>query len=197
MKTVWHPIGGVGRARDDAGPAPAPATAASLERLHLHPGARRGPVWATLHDPAAQDALFPELRLGPAAPSWPAAGATRSARLRLGLLVANVRLESLEARPSARFQLILVGDGIRLQRGWFLEEVAGGTRVAGTAGLTTIGALAGAPDRRRPGLGRPGWSRPTCGSSRRWPKAAGRRPSRAARRGRAVLIAARRSSSCC
>ena len=96
-------------------------------------------VWATLHDPAAQDTLFPELRLGPPAPSWPAAGATRAARLRLGLLVANVRLESLEARPSARFQLIVVGDGIRLERGWFLEEVAGGTRVAGTAGLTTSG----------------------------------------------------------
>ena len=100
-------------------------------------------VWATLHDPAAQDALFPELRLGPAAPSWPAAGATRSARLRIGLLVANVRLESLEARPSARFQLILVGDGIRLQRGWFLEEVAGGTRVAGTAALSTSGRWRG------------------------------------------------------
>jgi hypothetical protein len=116
-------------------PAPPPGV---LERLTYIQAPVRT-VWATLHDPAAQDTLFPELRLGPPAPSWPAAGATRAARLRLGLLVANVRLESLEARPSARFQLIEVGDGIRLQRGWFLEEVAGGTRVAGTAGLTTTG----------------------------------------------------------
>ena len=90
-------------------------------------------------DPAAQDALFPELRLGPAAPSWPAAGATRSARLRVGLLVASVRLESLEARPSTRFQMILVGDGVRFVRGWFLDEAAGGTRVAATGGLTSTG----------------------------------------------------------
>ena len=116
-------------------PAPPPGV---LERLTYIQAPLRT-VWATLHDPAAQDTLFPELRLGPPAPSWPAAGATRAARLRLGLLVANVRLESLEARPSARFQLIVVGDGIRLERGWFLEEVAGGTRVAGTAGLTTSG----------------------------------------------------------
>jgi hypothetical protein len=120
-------------------PAPPPGV---LERLtYIQVPVRT--VWATLHDPAAQDALFPELRLGPAAPSWPAAGATRSARLRIGLLVANVRLESLEARPGSRFQLILVGDGIRLQRGWFLEEVAGGTRVAGTAGLSTSGRWRG------------------------------------------------------
>ena len=63
-------------------------------------------VWATLHDPAAQDVLYPELRLGPAAPSWPAAGATRSARLRLGLLRTSVRIESLEARPESRFRTI-------------------------------------------------------------------------------------------
>jgi hypothetical protein len=120
-------------------PVPRPALPPGvLERLTYIQAPLRT-VWATLHDPAAQDALFPELRLGPPAPSWPAAGATRSARLRIGLLAANVRLESLEARPSARFQIILVGDGIRLQRGWYLEEVAGGTRVAGTAELTTTG----------------------------------------------------------
>jgi hypothetical protein len=120
-------------------PVPRPASPPGvLERLTYIQSPLRV-VWATLHDPAAQDALFPELRLGPPAPSWPAAGATRAARLRIGLLVANVRLESLEARPSARFQMILVGDGIRLQRGWFLEEVAGGTRVAGTAELSTTG----------------------------------------------------------
>jgi len=116
-------------------PAPPPGV---LERLTYIQAPLRT-VWATLHDPAAQDALFPELRLGLPAPSWPAAGATRSARLRIGLLAANVRLESLEARPSARFQMIVVGDGIRLMRGWLLEEAAGGTRVAGTADLTLSG----------------------------------------------------------
>ena len=37
-------------------------------------------VWATLHDPALTGVLFPELKLGPAAPAWPAAATTRSAR---------------------------------------------------------------------------------------------------------------------
>ncbi len=120
-------------------PVPRPARPPDLlERLTYIQAPPRA-VWTTLHDPAAQDTLFPELQLGSPAPSWPAAGATRPARLRLGLLAAHVRLESLEARPDARFQLILVGDGIRLQRGWYLDEVAGGTRVAATAGLTTTG----------------------------------------------------------
>ncbi|MGH2512102.1 MAG: hypothetical protein ACRDGQ_05395 [Candidatus Limnocylindrales bacterium] len=116
-------------------PAPPPGV---LERLTYVKAAPRI-VWATLHDPAAQDALFTELRLGPPVPSWPAAGATRSARLRLGLLAANVRLESLEARPATRFQMIVVGDGIRLVRGWYLDDVAGGTRVAATAELSVNG----------------------------------------------------------
>lgn len=101
-------------------------------------------VWATLHDPAAQDVLYPELRLGPAAPSWPAAGATRSARLRLGLLGASVRVESLEARPESRFRTVLVGDGIRLERAWVLEPgAAGGTRVMASADLLTAGRWLG------------------------------------------------------
>jgi hypothetical protein len=95
-------------------------------------------VWATLHDPAAQDVLYPELKLGPPAPSWPAAGATRPARFRLGLLRTSVRLESLEARPGARFRTILVGDGIRLERSWAIEPGAGGgTRVIAAADLWT------------------------------------------------------------
>ena len=56
-------------------------------------------VWATLHDPALTGVLFPELKLGPAAPAWPAAATTRSARARLGLLRDAARVESLEARP--------------------------------------------------------------------------------------------------
>ncbi len=97
-------------------------------------------VWATLHDPAAQDVLYPELDLGPAASSWPAAGATRPARLRLGLLRTSVRLESLDARPATRFRTILVGDGIRLERSWVIEPGAGGgTRVVARADLRTVG----------------------------------------------------------
>lgn len=97
-------------------------------------------VWATLHDPAAQDVLYPELHLGPAASSWPAAGATRSARLRLGLLRSSVRIESLEARPGSRFRTLLVGDGIRLERGWTLEPgAAGGTRLVAHADLVAGG----------------------------------------------------------
>ncbi len=102
-------------------------------------------VWATLHDPAAQDVLYPELRLGPAAPSWPAAGATRSARLRLGLLRTSVRIESLEARPEGRYRTLAVGDGIRLERVWILEPgAAGGTRVSARADLTATGRWVGA-----------------------------------------------------
>jgi hypothetical protein len=97
-------------------------------------------VWATLHDPAAQDVLYPELTLGPAAPSWPAAGATRSARLRFRLLRASVRVESLEARPVSRFRTVLVGDGIRLERAWRLEPGdGGGTRVVATVDLLASG----------------------------------------------------------
>ncbi len=119
-------------------PLPQPSGLARLTYIQVPPRQ----VWLTLHDPAAQDALFPELRLGPPVPSWPAAGATRSARLRLGLLAANVRLESLEARPATRFRMVLVGDGIRFERGWSLDEVAGGTRVAATAELATTGRWA-------------------------------------------------------
>jgi hypothetical protein len=53
-------------------------------RVFVHAAPRT--VWATLHDPAATRALFPELHLEPAGPTWPAAATTRSARARLGLL---------------------------------------------------------------------------------------------------------------
>ena len=90
---------------------------------------RRATVWATLHDPAASAALFPELRLGPAAPSWPAAATTRTARARLGLLRELARVESLEARPESRFRLRVTGSGFESEWSWRLEPVAGGTRV--------------------------------------------------------------------
>jgi carbon monoxide dehydrogenase subunit G len=86
-------------------------------------------VWAVLHDPAVSAALFPELRLGPAAPSWPAAATTRTARTRLGLLREDAHVESLEARPESIFRLRVTGSGFESEWSWRLEPVAGGTRV--------------------------------------------------------------------
>ena len=86
-------------------------------------------VWATLHDPAATVALFPELRLGPAEPSWPAAATTRTARARVGLLRERARVESLEARPESVFRLRASASGFESEWSWRLESVAGGTRV--------------------------------------------------------------------
>jgi hypothetical protein len=96
-------------------------------RIFVHASPRT--VWATLHDPIATGALFPELHLGPAAPAWPAAATTRSARARLGLLRDAARVESLEARPAARFRLRVTTSGFDSQWSWRLEPVAGGTRV--------------------------------------------------------------------
>jgi len=96
-------------------------------RVFVHAPPRT--VWATLHDPAATVALFPELRLGPAAPPWPAAATTRSARARLGLLRDAAQVESLEARPDARFRVRVTASGFDSQWSWRLEPVAGGTRV--------------------------------------------------------------------
>ena len=86
-------------------------------------------VWATLHDPAATASLFPEVRLGPALPAWPAAATTRPARARLGLLRDAARVESLEARPESRFRVRVTGSGFDSEWSWRLEPVAGGTRV--------------------------------------------------------------------
>ncbi len=86
-------------------------------------------VWASLHDPAASTILFPELRLGPASPSWPAAATTRTARARLGLLREHAHVESLEARPESVFRLRVTGSGFESEWIWRLEPVAGGTRV--------------------------------------------------------------------
>ena len=47
---------------------------------------RRGPSGRRSTTRPLTTSLFPELRLGPAAPPWPAAATTRSARARLGLL---------------------------------------------------------------------------------------------------------------
>jgi hypothetical protein len=86
-------------------------------------------VWGALHDPASSSTVFPELRLGPAAPSWPAAATTRTARARLGLLREAARVESLEARPESLFRLRVTGSGFESEWWWRLEAIAGGTRV--------------------------------------------------------------------
>jgi hypothetical protein len=96
-------------------------------RVFVHASPRT--VWATLHDPAATRVLFPELHLGPAAPTWPAAATTRTARARLGLLRDVARVESLEARPYVRFRLRVTASGFDSVWSWQLEPVAGGTRV--------------------------------------------------------------------
>ena len=92
-------------------------------------------VWFTLHDPDLSDELFPEIRLGPAAPSWPAAATTRTARTRLGLLRETAHVESLEARPESIFRLRVVGSGFESEWMWRMEPVAGGTRVVHAATL--------------------------------------------------------------
>jgi hypothetical protein len=102
-------------------------TGAVERRVFVHAAPRT--VWATLHDPAATRALFPELHLEPAGPTWPAAATTRAARTRLGLLRDLARVESLEARPDARFRLRVTASGFDSLWSWRLEPVSGGTRV--------------------------------------------------------------------
>ena len=86
-------------------------------------------MWATLHDPAATTALFPELRLGPAAPPWPAAATTRSARARLGLLRDARRSRASRRDPSRASGSGSPASGFDSEWSWRLEPVAGGTRV--------------------------------------------------------------------
>ena len=86
-------------------------------------------VWATLHDPANAPALFPQLRLDPPAPDWPAAASTRRAETRVGLLRDTARVESLEARPQSSFALRVTGAGFSGEFRWWFEPLAGGTRV--------------------------------------------------------------------
>ncbi len=119
---------GTGGGRPRGRPNGAVTESRAVERrVFVHASPRT--VWATLHDPAATSALFPELHLGPAVPTWPAAATTRTARARLGLLRDLARVESLEARPDSSFRLRVTASGFDSEWSWRLEPVAGGTRV--------------------------------------------------------------------
>jgi hypothetical protein len=92
-------------------------------------------VWSALHDPSNAATLFPELRLGPAAPTWPAAATVRSGSARLGLLRDDAQVESLEARPMTSFRLRVTGRAFDSWWTWRMEPRAGGTRVLHDATL--------------------------------------------------------------
>lgn len=86
-------------------------------------------VWLAIHDPARASATDAILVSDPAGRDWPAAGARRTARLRLGPLPINAELESLEARPERRFRVAIASSAIVGERRWELAPAAGGTRV--------------------------------------------------------------------
>ena len=121
-------------------------------------------VWATLHDPVATGALFPELRLGPAVPSWPAAATTRTARARVGLLRESAQVESLEARPESVFRMRVSATGFDSEWSWRLEPVAGGTRVIHAATFEPIDRWAGPPRPSGPTLARGARRGPPAGA---------------------------------
>jgi carbon monoxide dehydrogenase subunit G len=114
--------------RGTSGRPPIIATPGAVERRVFVKAPPRI-VWATLHDPAAMAALFPEVRLGPTLPAWPAAATTRPAWARVGLLRDTAWVESLEARPESSFRVRVTGTGFDSEWSWRLEPVAGGTRV--------------------------------------------------------------------
>ena len=87
-------------------------------------------VWLALHDPARALATDAILAAKPAGPDWPAVGARRGARLRLGPVPLGAELESLEARPQRWFRVAIVGPSVVGERRWELAPAAGGTRVA-------------------------------------------------------------------
>jgi hypothetical protein len=114
-----------------------PLLAASPDRVQRLAFVNASPraVWTALHDPGNAATLFPELRLGPAAPTWPAAATVRTSRARLGLLHDDALVESLEARPLTSFRLRVTGRAFDSWWTWRLEPRAGGTRVLHDATL--------------------------------------------------------------
>jgi Polyketide cyclase / dehydrase and lipid transport len=130
-------LDGLGRSRRGSGREPARDPRHDPRRVERRVFVNAPPriVWSTLVDPANAAALFPELRLGPADPAWPAAAAMRPARARLGLLRDDALLESLEARPLTTFRLSVAGRSFISEWRWRLEPRAGGTRIVHDAVL--------------------------------------------------------------
>ena len=124
----------IGPFRSDRRADPRAADSGRVER-RVFVNAPPRAVWAALHDPLHVDRLFPELTLGPAEPTWPAAAARRTGRARLGLLRDEAIVESLEARPLASFRLLVTGRAFRSEWRWRLDGRAGGTRVVHDAVL--------------------------------------------------------------
>jgi len=119
----------------------APGTVHVERRVYIRASPRR--VWSTLHDPAMLDELFAELTIGPADPSWPAGGSSRSGEAHIGLLRTTVRIESLEARPLTAFRIVVVAASFAIELGWRMEPLAGGTRVIHEGSFETTDRWAG------------------------------------------------------
>jgi hypothetical protein len=127
--------------RPSTGRRGAPAPSHVERRVYVRASPRR--VWATLHDGDELDALFTELTMGPADPSWPAAGSSRSGEAHLGLLRTAVRVESLEARPLTTFRIVVQAASFAIEWGWRMEPLAGGTRVIHEGTFETTDRWAG------------------------------------------------------
>ena len=110
-------------------------------RVYIRASPRR--VWATLHDPDLVQALFAELTIGPADPSWPAAGSLRTGEAHLGLLRTAVRIESVEARPLTAFGIQVAASSFAIEWDWRMEPLAGGTRVIHHGAFETTDRWAG------------------------------------------------------
>ncbi len=126
---------------------PRPTPAPRIVERRIYVAATPSEVWAALHDPRTAASLLKELRLDPPTGAWPAAGSTRAASIRLGMLREPVVVESLEARPASRFRYRVTGPSVATEWTWTLEEHMGGTRVihaaCGGIGDRWAGLLAG------------------------------------------------------
>src|SRR5689334_9399487 len=114
----------IGPFRGERRPVPLPARESRQVERRVFVNAPPRTVWTALHDPANADLLFPELRLGPAEPTWPAAAAVRSGSARLGFLRDDALVESLEARPLTSFRLRVTGRAFTSEWRWRLESRA-------------------------------------------------------------------------
>jgi carbon monoxide dehydrogenase subunit G len=112
-----------------AGPAVPRLPADAVER-RLFIDAPPAAVWLAIHDPARAATADLLVALDPAGPDWPAAGARRHGRIRLGPVPLHADVESLEARPQRRFRVGIEGSAVAGERRWELAPAAGGTRVA-------------------------------------------------------------------